>query len=225
MSGDTFEFDDHSGAGRLSGTLHDPHATVGQVLTVQADKSIAAAPGGGSMPGGLASTDFLFTEEATAGVYTATFDPPDGCTVAEMRFYLLTAWACDEGTLLIGDADHADGWLVNLPIVADLQDAPYDPTNNTGNATSAVRIPNDTGREGTYSPGAWPLQDVGVISLAGGGVPYGASFPAGTYVPAHGPVTATLTTTIAAPPVVPTGKALLKVVYFAPVTAIPAVFA
>lgn len=46
--GDKFEFVDESEVTRLTGTLHDPAATVGQVLTVQADKSIKAAAGGAS---------------------------------------------------------------------------------------------------------------------------------------------------------------------------------
>jgi len=43
---DELTFEDQSGAGRLTGTLHDPAATVGHVLTVQADHSIAAQAGG-----------------------------------------------------------------------------------------------------------------------------------------------------------------------------------
>lgn len=50
MAGDQFEFVDESEIARLVGTLHDPGATVGDVLTVQADKSIKAAAGGGSQP-------------------------------------------------------------------------------------------------------------------------------------------------------------------------------
>lgn len=46
----TYAFDDSSGVERLKGTLNAPGATVGDVLTVQADQSIAAAPGGGALP-------------------------------------------------------------------------------------------------------------------------------------------------------------------------------
>lgn len=44
---DIFEFDDNTHIQRLAGTLHDPLATPGDVLTVQGDGSIAAAAGGG----------------------------------------------------------------------------------------------------------------------------------------------------------------------------------
>jgi len=47
---DVFEFEDQSKVERLTGTLHDPLATPGDVLTVNADGSVSAAPGGGSMP-------------------------------------------------------------------------------------------------------------------------------------------------------------------------------
>jgi len=80
MSGDRLEFDDGSGVGRLTGTLHDPLATPGDVLTVQPDHSIAAAPGGGSMPGAqrwigphTVFANLLQTVDMTG-------DPPDGGT-------------------------------------------------------------------------------------------------------------------------------------------------
>lgn len=44
--GDTFEFRDESEIVRLEGTLHDAASTAGDVLTVQADKSLAAKPSG-----------------------------------------------------------------------------------------------------------------------------------------------------------------------------------
>jgi hypothetical protein len=52
--GDQLVFQDDSKVDRLVGTLHDQQATVGHVLTVQADQSIAAAAGGGggSVEGG-----------------------------------------------------------------------------------------------------------------------------------------------------------------------------
>ena len=52
MPGDTFHLIQPTGE-RLEGVLKDPAATVGQVLTVQSDKTIKAAPGGGSQPGAL----------------------------------------------------------------------------------------------------------------------------------------------------------------------------
>lgn len=45
--GDIFNIRDESGIERLVGTINDPLATTGDVLTVQSDKSIKAAPGGG----------------------------------------------------------------------------------------------------------------------------------------------------------------------------------
>ena len=43
-------FRDSSGDVRLIGTIYAPGATVGDVFTVQADGSLAPAPGGGSQP-------------------------------------------------------------------------------------------------------------------------------------------------------------------------------
>jgi hypothetical protein len=47
LTGDTFDFQ-QGNVVTSSAQIVDPGATVGDVLTVQADKSIAAAPGGGS---------------------------------------------------------------------------------------------------------------------------------------------------------------------------------
>lgn len=49
--GDHIEIEDTGGVVQLAGRLFDRGATVGDVLTVQADESIAAAPGGGGAGG------------------------------------------------------------------------------------------------------------------------------------------------------------------------------
>lgn len=186
--------------------------------------TIVPAPGGGSQPGALASVDFIFTEEAADGVYTATWAPPDGAIVVGGRAYLLKPWATFSAVLEVGDADHADGYVQNLDLVSDLSNAPYDPTNAVGNSASAEAFPNGLLTAGTYQPGEFfvAISPDASAGPASGGVLYGASFD-GTYVPATGPITMTLTTT--GGPVSPTGSALVKIVYFAPVTTVAATFA
>jgi len=69
----TFEFDDNTHIQRLSGTLHAPHATAGDVPTAQADGSLLMQPGDGSQPtytlADTAASAFKMTDELdTAGV-------------------------------------------------------------------------------------------------------------------------------------------------------------
>jgi hypothetical protein len=70
--GDQFNLDDNNGTVRIAGTLNDPGATTGDVLTVQSDGSIAAEPGGGS---GSALQSVTVTL-AAAAIATLFSDPP-----------------------------------------------------------------------------------------------------------------------------------------------------
>ncbi len=196
----------------------------GSFWQVLADGSQVPFGGGGSVPGVLASADFIFTEQTTPGIYTATFAPPDGAVVTDGRVYLLTPWACDEASLDMGDADEATGYLAGLTFVSDLSNTPYDATNAVGNVFSAAGLPgNDASASGSYADGAYFVLPAIGLSNPRGGVLSGT--PPMTYGPANGPITMTLTTTIASPPVVATGTALVKIVYFLPVTAVAASFA
>ena len=68
--GDTFNITDEGGESRLTGLIFDPGATSGDVLTVQDDGSIAAAPGGGSQPGALVRKGPFTVAHNAAGLTT-----------------------------------------------------------------------------------------------------------------------------------------------------------
>ncbi len=98
------QFEDSSGEVRLSGTLLAPGATTGDVLTVQADKTVAPEAGGGSQPGVLAK-DFLFTEVATAGTYSASMPVLAGTIVLDVPVYCVSGpWAADTAVFAMSDA-------------------------------------------------------------------------------------------------------------------------
>lgn len=126
----TFEFDDQAHVERLVGTLHAPGSTTGDVLTVNADKSVSPAPGGGSTPGALQRAEMLITETPGAGTYTGTFDVAAGSRV----FGLIVV--CDNWFLAdtcdVEIADSVNSYLsTGVFNAGDLLSFPYDPLTAT----------------------------------------------------------------------------------------------
>lgn len=106
---DTFLIEDESNVVRLEGTLHDPAATTGDVLTVQADKSIAAKPSGGSQPG-------LRTVQASySWADVAARDPAVGVLLATVAANenVVACVVCITTPLTGTDAATADAYVSN----------------------------------------------------------------------------------------------------------------
>lgn len=167
---------------------------------------------GGSQPGGvLTAADFLFTEEATGGVYTASLDVPAGSVVIEVFEYPLSQWAADSAVLDIADGTHptlkyADAFsILALNVDYDPEDAPNLGTNYANAVEAAGGVQN------TY----WGSGTTGIAQRL-----------AGWRYAADDTITITLdTTAMGNAPVSPTGQLLVKILYFAPVTVIAADFA
>lgn len=178
---------------------------------VDAVKALQESPGG-STPGGFASADFTFTEQATAGTYTASLPLPAGTVVWDILVYpIVGQWAADAYALDVGDTlNGSQSYFAGASWSTD-----YDPTNegpglNCSNVRTDGNIYNRAPlsvQAGTATSG--PLHATGV----------------GVFYPTSDTLVMSLTTTIGSPPVVPTGVLRLKVIYFAPVTAVAAAFA
>jgi hypothetical protein len=168
----------------------------------------AAGGGGGSQPAALQSKDALFTEEATAGTYTASVDLPAGATLFDIELVVVAAWAAD--TVLLDAGDNAgskklaDGFDVGYYV-----GGPYDPVTAAGYAT----VVTATG---------WALYDTYITSKVGSPTQI---FGGPIYYPTAQTITLVVTTTIGSPPVTPTGELLAKVTYMPSPVAVDAVFA
>lgn len=160
----------------------------------------------GNQPGaGLQTAEFLFTERATAGTYTATLPIATGAVVQDIYLYALVgAWAADTALFDVGDTQGGPGSYypaASYDLVSAFND--YDPVNESTANTQTISVPST------------PYQPAGYASTAMVGVRYAAADA----------IVMTVVTTIAVPPVVPTGILLVKVLYFAPVVPTPASFA
>lgn len=107
--GDQFNLDDNNGTVRIAGTLNDPGATSGDVLTVQSDGSIAAAAGGGGGGSGNAVVrgpfGFAFdTAGLAAGV--AFYTPTIGDVLLDAWIEVDTAF---DGTTPLADFGSFNG--------------------------------------------------------------------------------------------------------------------
>lgn len=153
--GDTFNIEDESGIERLIGTIHDPAATVGDVLTVQADKSIAAqVEGGGSMPvmGQYAGSGVTVADGAdeqltwdTLGFGTELLDRTDPANPLFLSNGTYAVTVC-----VITSAPLTIGGFVNTALV--LADA------------GAIGATTSEHPEGGGSPGGLILTVVGVVA-------------------------------------------------------------
>lgn len=172
--------------------------------------------GAASSDGALIATDFLFTEESTAGVYTATLAVLAGSTVLDVFLYPLSgAWAADTASFDMGDVlTSATAYYSaidpKLTIIG-----PYDPTN-VNPSTNFCNLGSDGNTYGTSGAGGTGIASIfSVGTAAGGGIRYATDDT----------LTMTLTTTIASPPVVPAGELLARVLMLLPSTATDAAFA
>lgn len=175
--------------------------------------------GGGSQPGALASQDVLFTETAGAGTYTATVPVTAGTVVNEIRLYNLASWDADTALLGIGDTENPAGYLDGSS--ADIKAAFSEVYNPVG--AGFADIPASA--MSTWTSQADPLFGSGYAGGAGGalgganlGTTTGTAAEAGLGVryASDDTITLTLTTTGAGGA---SGRLLVKVIYFAPVTA------
>ncbi len=117
--GDVFNIRDESQIERLVGTINDPLATPGDVLTVQADGSVAAQPGGGgSQPGAVRVLrhEFDFTQAAALANGVPVWTPAVGDVLLNAWFEVDTDWPGD-GT----KAAKADIGVVTAGAWADYQ--------------------------------------------------------------------------------------------------------
>lgn len=91
--------------------------------------TIVPDPGGGSLPSPfvLSKAELRFTEEGTAGVYTASVDVPAGTRILDVPSFVIAGpWAAGAAPLDVGDGAVADGYLKAYDLCATGQ--PYDPT-------------------------------------------------------------------------------------------------
>ncbi len=153
----------------------------------------------GSLPGGDTVRDILFVEEPTAGTYTATLPIEAGAQVMDVLMLTLQAWAADTVHLTAGDSADAAGYYNALDVLAQ---------GVAGHAVSSG-ITVASGSGGTYEA------SMSIYSHAGDG-PY--------YDGRADTLTVTLVTTIAAPPVVATGRMLIRVLYRPPTSVAVASF-
>jgi hypothetical protein len=110
--GDRAIFVDDSNETRLSGELAFPESTPTDVLTVQADGSIAAAPGGGSLPAEwtVASNGGLQIETTDADTPAIEIDPPAGASAANKRVFVIR----DDAGNLMAYVDAGGQWEIAL---------------------------------------------------------------------------------------------------------------
>lgn len=204
----TVDVEEDSGGG---GNLPDPSGEPdGDVLTVASGAAVWA-PSGGSQPvGPSVSADILFTEQAVAGVYTATLDVEAGTVVEDVRAWLLASWKADTG------------WFG----VIDSGGSYFDPTAHT--------IGNDQGNYDPLDPqnGATVFMLSVNASTDGYGkaqaVPYSATSSTtgpGRYYATADTITITIDTSDSTPETLDTtGRFLVRIVYRPPVTADAATF-
>lgn len=168
LTGDTFDFQ-QGNVITSSAQIVDSGATVGDVLTVQADKSIAAAPGGGTQPGARRTLkfpfDFTMADDLAVGVPVWT--PTVGDWLLGAWIETDDAWAAnavgaqaDIGVVLAGAWANVGGSPQG--IFAAIQGPPVE----LGDATWVV----DT-QLVTYQQHAQPtdLEQGMLINQAGGG--------------------------------------------------------
>lgn len=184
LTGDTLDFV-QGGIVTSSAQIVDNGATTGDVLTVQADKSIAAAPGGGSQAGVMARAIRTFTETAGAGIYTATVVVPQYAMVYTVGLVIVDGpWDADSVSLDAGDTQdpkgYWDGYDFNSVSV-------YDPSTANIDASSGAAAPGFDG--GNYFSGGPTNGD-----LWGGGVSQNGNAPV-YYHAAGDTITLALTTT------------------------------
>ncbi len=93
-------FRDDAGVVRLDGTLYAPGATVGDVLTVQADGSLAPAAGGGSQPGAVRVLKFPFdfTQAADLAVGVPVWTPAADDVLLDAWVEMVSSWPDDGST-------------------------------------------------------------------------------------------------------------------------------
>jgi hypothetical protein len=116
LTGDTLDFV-QGGVVTSSAQIVDNGATTGHVLTVQADKSIAAAPGGGSQPGALQVAEMTFAQVAGGGhTYTATAVLPALSRLLWVEISIITDWETppDDAIWNVGDEQAADNIMSGL---------------------------------------------------------------------------------------------------------------
>ncbi len=96
----TTNFRDDAGIVRLDGTLYAPGAQVGDVLTVQADGSLAPATGGGSQPLRIVRVALTpTTPDIVAGIELDV--PNDGDFLISGAIGVSTAWNGDHPDLAV----------------------------------------------------------------------------------------------------------------------------
>ncbi len=134
-------FRDDAGVVRLDGTLFAPGASVGDVLTVQADGSLAPATGGGSQPGaaivkGPYPVDFSDFAGAAYLDPLTLFVPVIGTHIIGIWFDPNTAVEFDADSSGLGIGQNLDfdmapnGWLGQGSGIAPGQNIRF-PTNGT----------------------------------------------------------------------------------------------
>ncbi len=166
---------------------------------VERVEELEAGDGGGD--GTLVSKDFLFTEEATAGVYTATLPILAGTYVYACELRPLATWAADNVDVEGGNVAHPKLLLDQIDFG---HQAAFDPVSGSGQFQ-------------TSQGGGDQFWSDTVLVPNGNGV-------LGYLFDADDVFTFTFTSTIAVPPVVPTGLSSIRIAYLTPVTAIDATF-
>lgn len=168
--------------------------------------------GGSQPPGSFATEEFLITEQATPGTYSASFPIPRYATVWDVLLIPLAIWDADSHPVLnVSDTQGGVGsyWadypLTNLSF-------PWDPTAaTTGSAGGMWNSVSDEGGHGTtgyrgairYGQNAWP--------------------PGVTYYDADDEITIQVVTTLV--PTTPTGKTLIRIRYTTPIQPTDVAFA
>jgi hypothetical protein len=167
--GDRAIFVDDSNETRLSGELAFPESTPTDVLTVQADGSIAAAPGGGSMPAG-ADTQIQFNDADAFGASPDfVWDDTDKIlklvTGASGTAQILGNGLAVELQIAAGDGDAANNGGT-VAITAGRSDG-----QNGGDVTVEAGLDQAGGTGGgvTISSGNSTEADSGVIDIKAGG--------------------------------------------------------
>jgi hypothetical protein len=126
--GDTFDFK-QGDVITSSAQMSDPGATVGDVLTVQSDQSIAAAPGGGSQPVTcqlLAPGIDVSAVDAFPLLWSALQDNPwDENTLTEIPAGLGLTFAFD-GTSNVLTTTAAGTWALSLALIGGAADVTWE---------------------------------------------------------------------------------------------------
>jgi hypothetical protein len=199
-----------SGGGGITRVTSDDETVT---ITNPTGPTVDLSANGGSQPGILAK-DFIFTEGATAGTYSASFPVLAGTFVLDMIVYVIGGpWAADTAVLNASDtAGGVKSYYNELDLTANgLLTTPYD---NGANSSIGVTFQCLQGASPNWaSAGLLIWTDAQSNNCAGV-----------RYI-VDDTVSMELVTTIGSPPVVPAGITLVRVLYIPPVTPTAAVFA